>query len=179
MRNGEAEHPELWAFLEGLRQGESLGGTVAAVERFGVFVALDRGPAHPLYPGVGFVTMPELSWRRFEELSDVVRVGERVTGEFLGFDTWNLEARMSLRAMLPDPFQAFADRVAVGERLRGRVTKVVPFGVFVEVADGVEGLVREDEPVVRAGDAMTVVVGAIDRERRRLTLVRPERRRGG
>lgn len=128
------------------------------------------------------ITVPELSWTRFEAASDVVQVGQRVSGEFLQFDTWNLEARMSLRATRPDPFQTFADRTAVGQELRGRITKLVPFGVFVQVADGIEGLVhlREltPEPVeypsdaVQSGDEITVVVAAIDREQRRLTLSR-------
>lgn len=70
-----AESPELWAFLGSLRLGEVLSGTVTAIESFGVFVALDDGPPHPLYPGVGFITIPELSWRRFKAASDVVQVG--------------------------------------------------------------------------------------------------------
>ncbi|MDX3510660.1 S1 RNA-binding domain-containing protein [Streptomyces caniscabiei] len=159
-----------------------LGGTVAAVERFGVFVALDDGPEHPLFPGVGFITVPELSWRRIGDVSEVVRVGQRVDCEFLQFDTWNGEARLSLRALQPDPLQGFADRVGVGRRLSGRVTKVVPFGVFVEVGEGIEGLVHLSEltvepvespdGVVRVGDEMTVVVTEVDRVRRRVALSR-------
>lgn len=57
------EHPELDAFLASLRPGDLVSGTVAAVERFGVFVQLDDGPRHPDLPGVGFVTIPELSCR--------------------------------------------------------------------------------------------------------------------
>ncbi|MFC8448804.1 S1 RNA-binding domain-containing protein [Kitasatospora sp. NPDC057223] len=177
-----AENPELWAFLEPLWRGAILSGRVAAIERFGVFVALDEGPAHPVFPGVGFITYPELSWRRFEAATDVVRVGRRVTCEFLQFDTWNGEARLSLRAMQPDPFQAFADGVQAGQILHGQVTTLAPFGAFVQVADGVEGLVRLRElaahPVrspaeaVRAGDAVSVAVIDVDRQRRRLLLSR-------
>ncbi|MEU9453804.1 S1 RNA-binding domain-containing protein [Streptomyces sp. NPDC048277] len=178
------ENPELWAFLKGLRLGDVLTGTVAAIERFGVFVALDEGPAHPVYPGVGFITYPELSWRRVEAVSDVVEVGQRVSCEFLQFDTWNGEARLSLRAMRPDPFLVFVENenIVVGRRLSGRVTKLVPFGVFVEVAEGIEGLVRlselssvpvaAPEDVVRVGDRLTVVVTDVDREWRRLSLSR-------
>ncbi|WP_435221170.1 S1 RNA-binding domain-containing protein [Streptomyces sp. Tue6028] len=176
------EHPELWAFLKARQRGEMLSGTVAAIERFGVFVALDEGPEHPVFPGVGFITIPELSWRRIEAVSDVVQVGQRVSCEFLQFDTWNGEARLSLRATRPDPFQAFADSVAVGRALRGQVTKLVPIGVFVRVADGIEGLVHLEElawtpvatpeDVVEVGDEVTVVVTEVDRERRRLALSR-------
>ncbi|MEV5439835.1 S1 RNA-binding domain-containing protein [Streptomyces sp. NPDC052682] len=181
---GPSENPELWAFLASLHCGELLSGTVTAIERFGVFVALDDGPDHPIFSGVGFITIPELSWRRFETASDVVHVGQRVACEFLQFDTWNLEARLSLRATQPDPFQQFADRVAVGQKLHGQVTKLVPFGVFVRVADGIEGLIHLRElasvPVetpsdfVQVGDEIAVVVTSVDTERRRLTLSRRE-----
>ncbi|MBM9508670.1 S1 RNA-binding domain-containing protein [Actinacidiphila acididurans] len=175
-----SDNPELRAFLESLQSGQLLSGTVAAIESFGVFVALDDGPDHPDFPGVGLITMPELSWRRFEAASDVVHIGQRVSCEFLQFDTSNMEARLSLRATQPDPFQTFADRTAVGQRLAGQVTKLVPFGAFVQVADGIEGLVhlREltwesvntPEEVVRVGDEVTVVATDIDQVRRRLTL---------
>ncbi|GLY38557.1 hypothetical protein Amsp01_045810 [Amycolatopsis sp. NBRC 101858] len=178
MLGGQAEHPELWAFLSSLCPGDLLSGTVAAIERFGVFVALDDGPGHPVFPGVGFVSYPELSWRRFEAATDVVRTGQRVSGEFLQFDTWNLEARLSLRATQPDPFQAFADIAAAGQELPGFVTKLTPFGLFVEVADGIEGLVELSglpPKGIQAGNAVRVVITQIDRERRRLTLSWPNR----
>lgn len=176
------ENPELWAFLKSRHRGEILSGTIAAIERFGVFVALDDGPDHPVFPGVGFITIPELSWRHIEAVSDVVQVGQRVSCEFLQFDTWNGEARLSLKATRPDPFQEFADSIAVGRTLQGQVTKLVPFGFFVQVAGGIEGLVHRQAlastPVapppdlVEVGNEVTVVVMDVDRERRRLTLSR-------
>ncbi|MEU8760738.1 S1 RNA-binding domain-containing protein [Streptomyces sp. NPDC048659] len=176
-------HPELWRFLTARREGEVLAGVVAAVERFGVFVALDDGPPHPVFPGVGFITHPELAWEHFESATDVVRVGQRVSCVFLQFDTWNGEARLSLRAVRPDPFLAFADGVEAGGTLRGRVTKVVPFGFFVRVADGVEGLVPGDAAGVVPGDEVAVAVVAVERAGRRLTLAtlsacRPEKTGG-
>ncbi|MDX8146767.1 S1 RNA-binding domain-containing protein [Lentzea sp. BCCO 10_0061] len=159
------EHPELDAFLSSLRRGDLLSGTVAAIESFGVFVRLDDGPVHPHFAGVGFVTAPELTWHRVEALSDAVRVGQRVTGEFLQYDTWNMEARLSLKALQPNPHLA----IAAGQEFRGRVTKVVPFGVFVQIADGVEGLVP-DPDLAQVGDAVDVVVTEVDRERHRIVL---------
>ncbi|QXE38056.1 S1 RNA-binding domain-containing protein [Streptomyces sp. GMY02] len=182
MSTAATENPELWAFLKTLRAGEVLSGQIGAIERFGVFVALDDGPDHPVFPGVGFITIPELSWRHFETASDVVQVGQRVRCEFLQFDTTNGEARLSLRATQPDPFQTFAETTTVGQALQGRVTKLVPFGVFVRVTNDIEGLVHlqeltwtpveAPEAVVQVGDEITVVVTEIDRERRRLSLSR-------
>ncbi|OEJ93937.1 S1 RNA-binding domain-containing protein [Streptomyces thermolilacinus] len=133
-----------------------------------------------MFPGVGFITIPELSWRRADAVSGVVRVGQRVTCEFPQFDTGNLEVRLFLRALRPGPFAAFANRGAAGRTPRGRVALLVPFGVMVEVAEGVEGLVRPNDPgrapvadpagVVQVGDEVTVVVVEVDRERRGLVL---------
>ncbi|MGW2748710.1 S1 RNA-binding domain-containing protein [Streptomyces sp. NPDC001450] len=182
MSTAATENPELWAFLKTLRAGEILSGRIGSIERFGVFVALDDGPDHPVFPGVGFITIPELSWRHFETASDVVQVGQRVRCEFLQFDTTNGEARLSLRATQPDPFQTFAETTTVGQALQGRVTKLVPFGVFVQVTNDIEGLVHlqeltwtpveAPEAVVQVGDEITIVVTEIDRERRRLSLSR-------
>ncbi|WP_327732506.1 S1 RNA-binding domain-containing protein [Streptomyces nojiriensis] len=175
-----SDNPELWDFLSSLRNGELLTGTIAAIEPFGVFVALDSGPDHPSFPGVGFITYPELSWTPFDEASEVVHIGQRVSCEFLQFDTWNGEARLSLRATRPDPFQLFADGIAVGQELRGRVTKILPFGVIVEVADGIEGLIHVSElagtpcqspqAMVRPGEDIGVVVTGLDRQRRTVSL---------
>jgi ribosomal protein S1 len=180
MLSGRSENPELWEFLESLRPGENLSGTIAAIERFGVFVALDDGPSHPAFAGVGFITLPELSWRRFEDPLDVVHIGQRVSCIFLQFDTTNLEARLSLRVTQPDPFEAFAGRTVLGQELIGPVTKIIPFGLFVQVADGIEGIVltrdltrmhREAlDNTLKVGDELAVVVTEIDRERRRLKL---------
>ncbi|GAA4192758.1 hypothetical protein GCM10022252_34660 [Streptosporangium oxazolinicum] len=177
------ENPRLWAYLKSLRPRQRLSGTVAAIERFGVFVDLDDGPDHPVFPGVGFITMTELSWHRFEDPSEVVSVGEHVTCEVLVLDTHNGEARLSLRATQPDPFQQFARRVHVGQMLHGPVTKVVPFGAFVRVADGIEGLIHLSDPTapppevsgdaVQVGDEVTVIIIEIDTLRRRLVLSRP------
>lgn len=179
------ENPELWAFLKGRRQGETLTGTIASIERFGVFVALDEAPDHPIFPGVGFISYAELSWAHFDTATDVVQVGQHVACEFLQFDTWNGEARLSLKAMQPDPLMAFAEATAVGQGLRGRVTRLVPFGIFVEVAHGIEGLLhqREDpdgapphspDGPVQVGDEVEVIVSDIDRPRRRVALSWPQ-----
>jgi ribosomal protein S1 len=164
------ENPELWAFLKAQGAGQRLSGTVAAIERFGVFVDLDEGPEHPTFPGVGFVTIPELSWRWFRNPADVVSLGQHVTGEFLVFDTVHGEARLSLRAAEPDPYLHFARVTSVGQQLRGRVTELVPSGFFVDVGGPLEGLVRISDHTVRSGDEVVVAVLEIDTTRRRLTL---------
>ncbi|MCX4967098.1 S1 RNA-binding domain-containing protein [Streptomyces sp. NBC_00654] len=176
--------PELWAFLKSLHPGDILSGTVAVIEEFGVFVALDDGPGHPTLPGVGFLGIPELSWRRFDDPADVVQVGQRVACEFMGFDTHNAEARLSLKALEPDPLEAFADRTVVGQEFRGTVEKVLPIGVLVGLGDGIFGLVSfreiDDRPAAspaghfEVGEDIAVVVAEIELSTRRVFLSRPE-----
>lgn len=182
LSHSATENPQLWAFLKALHPGQRLSGTVATIERFGVFVDLDDGPKHPAFPGVGFITLPELSWRRFEDPSEIVSAGQRVACEFLAFDTTNGEARLSLRATQPDPFQHFAHAFQVGQILHGSVTMLVPFGAFVRVADGIEGLIHlsalsatpieTPDQAVQIGDEVTVAITEIDLARRRLGLSR-------
>ncbi|MFB7312584.1 S1 RNA-binding domain-containing protein [Streptomyces sp. NPDC056192] len=180
----QSESPELWAFLESLHRGDILSGTVAAIERFGVFVALDDGPGRPTLPGVGFLGLPELSWQRIDAPTDVVQMGQRVSCEFLGSDTYNAEARLSLKELEPDPLRAFADRTVVGRELRGTVEKVLPIGIFVDLGDGVFGLVPFREVDGRpaaspaedfeVGEEIAVVVAEIELPKRRVFLSRPE-----
>ncbi|MEU7037344.1 S1 RNA-binding domain-containing protein [Streptomyces sp. NPDC046237] len=128
--------------------------------------------------------IPELSWRHIDAPTDVVQVGQRVSCEFLQFDTFNAEARLSLKALEPDPLQAFAERTVVGQELRGTVVKVLPIGIFVDLGDGIVGLVPFREvhgrpaasPVedFEVGEEIAVVVAEIERPTRRVFLARPE-----
>ncbi|MGW9211028.1 S1 RNA-binding domain-containing protein [Embleya sp. NPDC055664] len=176
----DAERDAVRAWLAGHRPGEVLTGTVASIERFGIFVALDGSPKHPVFPGVGFITFPELTWKHFDNPEQIVHVGERIAAQFLVFDTHHDEARLSLKAVAPDPWRIFADTYAVGARLPGTVTKLVPFGVFVRIGDGIEGLVPlgdlaptpvpQPSDVVQVGDDVTVTVIAIQLQHRRIAL---------
>jgi ribosomal protein S1 len=162
------EYPELWAYLQARRRGEVLTGTIAAIKPFGVFVALDDGPPHPLFPGVGFVAHPEVAWGHYQAMSDVARVGQRVSGEFLVFDTHNGEARLSLKALQPNPFLD----LKVGQGFRGRVTKVVPFGVCVAIADRIEGLLHATYlgTMPEVGDEILVTISEVDPRMPRVAL---------
>ncbi|SEG24515.1 S1 RNA binding domain-containing protein [Thermomonospora echinospora] len=124
------------AFLQTLEPGQVRRGTVTSLERFGAFV--DLGGAS------GLVSVPELSWRRFDDVSQVVRVGQDVTVMVLDVDLDRERVSLSLKALQEDPWKQLA-RTRLGDVVSGPVTKVVPFGVFVAVADGIEGLVHASE----------------------------------
>ncbi|MFS8100122.1 S1 RNA-binding domain-containing protein [Lentzea alba] len=160
-------------FLKGVRKGSVVCGTVGAIHNFGVFVHLDGEP-DPEDP-IGFVRVPEITWRHFRELDEVIAVEDRVRGEVIDVDEQRLQVCVSLKALQPDPFVPLAGRI--GEVVRGPVTMIFgDHGVFVRVADGVEGLVPRAQlrGEVRVGDEMAVEIAEVDLARRRVLLSRVE-----
>jgi small subunit ribosomal protein S1 len=128
----------------------------------------------------GLVHVSELSWKHIDHPSEVVEVGQEVTVEVLDVDFDRERVSLSLKATQEDPWQTFARTHAIGQVVPGKVTKLVPFGAFVRVEDGIEGLVHISElavrhvelpeQVVNVGDEVFVKVIDIDLERRRISL---------
>ena len=159
-------------FLQTLQKGQVRPGVVSSIVNFGAFVDLG---------GVdGLVHVSELSWKHIDHPSEVVEVGQEVTVEVLDVDFDRERVSLSLKATQEDPWQAFARTHAIGQVVPGKVTKLVPFGAFVRVEDGIEGLVHISElaqrhvevpeQVAKVGDEVFVKVIDIDLERRRISL---------
>ncbi|MEU1408322.1 S1 RNA-binding domain-containing protein [Streptomyces sp. NPDC005728] len=165
------EDETLYRYLRSTRRGEVVTGTVAAVHNFGVFLRLDGEPAHPACPGTGFVRVPDLTWSRIDHPEDVVRPGQRVTGEVVIIDTYHGEVVVSLKALQEDPWDRLTP--GAGDVVTGPVTKVIPFGVFVRIGEAVEGLVHVSDlagQVVSEGQELAVGIVEIDRTLRRIRL---------
>jgi small subunit ribosomal protein S1 len=159
-------------FLTTLQKGQVRPGVVSSIVNFGAFVDLG---------GVdGLVHVSELSWKHIDHPSEVVEVGQEVTVEVLDVDMDRERVSLSLKATQEDPWQQFARTHAIGQVVPGRVTKLVPFGAFVRVDEGIEGLVHISElaerhvevpeQVVQVNDEIFVKVIDIDLERRRISL---------
>ncbi len=159
-------------FLRELQKGQVRTGVVSSIVNFGAFVDLG---------GVdGLVHVSELSWKHIDHPSEVVEVGQEVTVEVLDVDMDRERVSLSLKATQEDPWQHFARTHTIGQVVPGKVTKLVPFGAFVRVDDGIEGLVHISElaerhvelpeQVVQVGDDIFVKVIDIDLERRRISL---------
>ncbi|GAA1453921.1 30S ribosomal protein S1 [Nesterenkonia lacusekhoensis] len=160
------------SFLNKLERGQVRTGTVSSIVNFGAFVDLG---------GVdGLVHVSELSWKHIDHPNEVVEVGQEVTVEVLEVDMDRERVSLSLKATQEDPWQTFARTHALGQIVPGKVTKLVPFGAFVRVEDGIEGLVHISElairhvdlaeQVVSVNDEVFVKVIDIDLERRRISL---------
>lgn len=159
-------------FLNDLQKGQVRSGVVSSIVNFGAFVDLG---------GVdGLVHVSELSWKHIDHPGEVVEVGDEVTVEVLEVDMDRERVSLSLKATKEDPWQHFARTHAMGQVVPGRVTKLVPFGAFVRVDDGIEGLVHiselaerhveQPEQVVTVDQEIFVKVIDIDLERRRISL---------
>jgi len=159
-------------FLQTLQKGQVRSGVVSSIVNFGAFVDLG---------GVdGLVHVSELSWKHIDHPGEVVEVGQEVTVEVLDVDMDRERVSLSLKATQEDPWQQFARTHAIGQVVPGKVTKLVPFGAFVRVDDGIEGLVHISElaerhveipeQVVQVGDSIFVKVIDIDLDRRRISL---------
>ena len=159
-------------FLNTLQKGQVRKGTISSIVNFGAFVDLG---------GVdGLVHVSELSWKHIDHPSEVVEVGMPVEVEVLEVDMDRERVSLSLKATQEDPWQTFARVHAIGQVVPGKVTKLVPFGAFVRVEDGIEGLVHISElaqrhvempeQVVSVGSDVFVKVIDIDLERRRISL---------
>ncbi len=177
----ETQREQREEFLENLKPGEVRKGVVSSIVNFGVFI--DLGGMD------GLVHVSELSWKHVDHPSSVVSVGDEVMVRVLDVDLDKERISLSLKATQSDPWQDFASAHKIGELVYGRVTKLVPFGCFIQVAEGIEGLVHISEmdvhhvelpdQVVSVGDELWVKIIDIDLQRRRISLSIKQAQEGG
>jgi small subunit ribosomal protein S1 len=158
--------------LDRLQPGQVVEGAISNIVDFGAFVDLD---------GIdGLIHISELSWSHVNHPSEILNIGDVVPVKVLDIDRDRQRISLGLKQTQEDPWQRVMDTYNVGDVLEGKVTKVVSFGAFVEILDGVEGLVHISElaqhhvenprEIVNQGDTVRVKILEIDSERRRLSL---------
>ena len=165
-----AEREEL---LESLQEGQEVKGIVKNLTDYGAFVDLG---------GVdGLLHITDMAWKRVKHPSEIVNVGDEITVKVLKFDRERTRVSLGLKQLGEDPWADIANRYPEGTRLTGRVTNLTDYGCFVEIEEGVEGLVHVSEmdwtnknvhpsKVVNLDDTVEVMVLEIDEERRRISL---------
>jgi small subunit ribosomal protein S1 len=158
--------------LDRLQPGLIIEGQISNIVDFGAFVDLD---------GIdGLIHISELSWSHVNHPSEILTIGDTVQVKVLDIDRDRQRISLGLKQTQEDPWQRVIDTYSIGDELEGTVTKVVAFGAFVEILEGVEGLVHISElaphhvenprEVVSPGDDVRVKILEIDSERRRLSL---------
>ncbi|MBK1734514.1 30S ribosomal protein S1 [Halorhodospira abdelmalekii] len=161
------------ALLEKLQEGETLKGIVKNLTDYGAFVDLG---------GIdGLLHITDMAWRRVKNPSEVVEVGQEIEVKVLKFDRERNRVSLGLKQLGADPWEAIAQRYPEGARVPGKVTNITEYGCFVEIEEGVEGLVHVSEmdwtnknvnpaKLVAVGDEVEVMILDIDEERRRISL---------
>ncbi len=159
--------------LENLQEGMEVKGVVKNLTDYGAFVDLG---------GVdGLLHITDMAWKRVKHPSEIVNVGDEINVKVLKFDRERTRVSLGLKQLGEDPWVAIAKRYPEGTKLTGRVTNLTDYGCFVEIEEGVEGLVHVSEmdwtnknihpsKVVNVGDVVEVMVLDIDEERRRISL---------
>ena len=158
--------------FERLAVGDVVSGKVSGLTSYGAFVNLGGAD--------GLIHISELSWDRVSNVSDMLAVGDEVTVRVIKLDPELSRISLSLRQMGEDPWDSIEARFPPGTEIEGTVTKTKKYGAFLQIADGVEGLlhiselswdhVERTEDVLRVGDTIKVVVLQADRSRRRISL---------
>jgi small subunit ribosomal protein S1 len=158
--------------LDRLQPAQVVEGTISNIVDFGAFVDLD---------GIdGLIHISELSWSHVNHPSEILSIGDQVSVKVLDIDRQRQRISLGLKQTQEDPWQRVVDTYNIGDELEGTATKVVTFGAFVEILDGVEGLVHISElaqhhvdnprEIIQPGDPVRVKILEIDSERRRLSL---------
>jgi small subunit ribosomal protein S1 len=165
-------------YLATLNPGDVLDGKVTRIMPFGAFVELS--------PGVeGMIHVSEIGWSKTAQPGDVLKPGDRLRVKVLGIEPAGVKGQprigLSIKQLEADPWLSVEDKCKEGDVLRGKVTRCMPFGAFVEIAPGIEGMVHisemsytrrvnKTEDIVNPGDLVTVVVKALDLEKKRISL---------
>jgi len=161
------------ALMDNLQEGAVVRGTVKNLTDYGAFVDLG---------GIdGLLHITDMAWKRVKHPSEVVKVGDEIEVRILKFDRERSRVSLGLKQLGADPWQNIARRYPPGTRVFGKVTNIADYGAFVEIEDGVEGLVHVSEmdwtnknvnpaKVVHTGQEVEVMVLDVDEERRRISL---------
>ncbi|MFP5327949.1 MAG: 30S ribosomal protein S1 [Acidimicrobiia bacterium] len=177
----ETQREQRQGLLDSLKVGETRHGVVSSIVNFGAFV--DIGGID------GLIHVSELSWKHVEHPSQVVTVGDEVDVQIVKIDKDKEQIGLSLKATQADPWMEFAQSHRVGELVYGRCTKLMPFGAFIQVADGIEGLVHISEmaehhvelpeQVINPGEELWVKIIDLDLGQRRISLSIKQAAEGG
>lgn len=161
------------ALLASLHDGQELNGVVKNLTDYGAFIDLG---------GIdGLLHITDISWKRVKHPSELLTVGQDVRVKVLSFDSERNRVSLGMKQLGNDPWVDLVERYPIGRKLHGKVTNITDYGCFVEIEEGVEGLVHMSEmdwtnknvhpsKVVSLGDMVDVMVLEIDQDRRRISL---------
>lgn len=168
----EWDEAQKQTLLDNLREGQTVKGRVSSMRDFGVFVNLGGAD--------GLIHVSELSWQRINHPNEVVKVGDEIEAYIVKLDRDNQRISLSRKRILPNPWQSLAEDYKQGQLVEGKITRIVDYGAFVEIAPGVEGLlhvsqlsrgsVEKVSDVVREGETHLLRIVSLDANKQRIGL---------
>ncbi len=168
----EQAEKELENLAENYKEGMTVKGTVKSIESYGAFIDLDGFQA--------LLPVSEISRARVSNVSDVLSVGQEITAKIIKADWKHERVSLSTKALEADPWDSVSEKFKIGAKIEGKVSRVADFGVFVNIAEGIDGLVHVSKlnverntnlkKVYSAGQVLPVIVDKIDAEEHRISL---------
>jgi small subunit ribosomal protein S1 len=167
--------PNPWSLIEEKYPvGTRVKGTVKTITDFGVFVGFDEGID-------GLIHISEISWtKKIRDPAEIYKKGQEVEAVVLNIDRENERFSLGIKQLTGDPWEEISNRYRIGERVKGKVTNITDFGVFMELEDGIEGLIHVSElskekvenpsDIVKAGETISAVVINVDPKERKIGL---------
>lgn len=165
-----AEKEKMRAVLEGYKKDQVAKGKVSRIAPFGIFVKLEGGIE-------GLVHISELSWERVNDPGDLFKIGDDAEIKVLGIDYESGKVNLSIKRLSVSPWENIEEKFYPGKRVKGAITKITPYGIFVNLAQGIDGLIHSSKvpegQEFKIGEEMECIVESITPETRRLSLKLP------
>ncbi|GBD98700.1 30S ribosomal protein S1 [bacterium BMS3Abin07] len=169
----EERRSKIEKLKETIEEGTDVSGRISSIHNFGVFVDLDGLDA--------LIPVSELSWGRIDNPADLFSVGQDVTAKVISADWGNERLSLSIKATQPDPWSSLQDKYPEGTRVHGTIVRLVPFGAFVALEPGIDGLIhisnlgtgrriKHPKEIVREGQAIEAYVISLDPSKRKISL---------
>lgn len=148
--------------------GKKYTGKVSAIMAYGIFINLDNGAD-------GLVHISEISWAKADNLSESFKIGQEVEVLALGVSESDAKLNLSIKQLLPDPWSDLAKKYSAEQEIKGKVTRVSPYGVFVQLEDGVEGLIHiskvPTDTEYKVGETVSCTIESVDSIAHRISLI--------
>jgi small subunit ribosomal protein S1 len=162
--------------IKNLKVGQKIDAVVSNVAPFGVFLSIPvdppSGEAGDKKLAEGFVHISETSWENVENLADLFKIGDKITGVVIGFDKESRRVNLSIKRLLGDPFEKKMAEFTVDKKLKAKVTKIISSGVLLDLGDNITGMIKKEKIPVKTtyeeGQELDVTVSSVDARRHRV-----------
>lgn len=155
--------------IKDLKVGQKIDAVVTNVAPFGVFLSI---PVNDKKFTEGFIHISEVSWENVENLSDLFKIGDKVTGVVTGFDKESRRVNLSLKRLLADPFEKKLREFTIDKKVKAKITRIISSGILLDLGDNITGLMKKEKipvsTIYKEGQEIEVSVSTLDKKRHRV-----------